>query len=37
MSAYDGYVKGEMLVLWPGKRVVQIWKSITFDTLRYSG
>jgi activator of HSP90 ATPase len=27
MSAWNGYVSGEMLVLRPGKRIVQTWKS----------
>ena len=30
MSAYDGYVSGELLVLRPGKRLVQTWRSQTW-------
>jgi uncharacterized protein YndB with AHSA1/START domain len=30
MSAWDGYVKGEMLLLHPGRRIVQTWKSMTW-------
>jgi activator of HSP90 ATPase len=30
MSAWDGYVSGEILVLRPGKRIVQIWKSMSW-------
>jgi activator of HSP90 ATPase len=27
MNAWDGYVRGEFLLLIPGKRIVQTWKS----------
>lgn len=30
MSAWDGYVTGEILLLRPGKRIVQTWKSMTW-------
>jgi activator of HSP90 ATPase len=30
MSAWDGYVSGRMLLLVPGKRIVQTWKSQTW-------
>jgi uncharacterized protein YndB with AHSA1/START domain len=30
MSAWDGYIHGEMLVLRPGKRIVQTWKTASW-------
>lgn len=30
MSAWDGYVSGEMLVLRPSQRIVQTWKSMNW-------
>jgi activator of HSP90 ATPase len=30
MSAWDGYVSGRMLLLVPGKRIVQTWKSMSW-------
>jgi activator of HSP90 ATPase len=30
MNAWDGYVSGTMLLLVPGKRIVQTWKSQTW-------
>lgn len=30
MSAWCGYVKGEMLLLQPGKRIVQTWSSASW-------
>ena len=30
MSAWDGYVSGQMLLLRPGKRIVQTWRSMSW-------
>jgi uncharacterized protein YndB with AHSA1/START domain len=30
MSAWNGYVTGQILLLRPGKRIVQTWKSMTW-------
>jgi uncharacterized protein YndB with AHSA1/START domain len=30
MSAWGGYISGEILLLRPGKRIVQTWKSLTW-------
>lgn len=30
MTAWNGYISGEMLVLRPGKRIVQTWKTETW-------
>jgi activator of HSP90 ATPase len=30
MSAWDGYVSGEFLLLRPGKRIVQTWRSMSW-------